>query len=266
VLSGSDGPAKLLALIEDAEAAGIDGESLAIRSGVEAPGRMLARMTGTGGPVLALGSGEARRYVSRSLLEPLVRQAVAEADRFHGAHPLQPGIGRATLERTLAVQGGLATVVVDTALERGLLRVADRSGSMARPGKGALDPDDLPTALQEVVDLYMRGGMTPPTLRQVGDGLGLENREVLERVGLLQRSGLLIKVSDDLSYLPKTHEALLTGVREHLAAHGEIDVQALKGLTGLSRKFVVPLMEHLDHLGVTRREGDRRLPGPKAVP
>jgi selenocysteine-specific elongation factor len=53
-------------------------------------------------------------------------------------------------------------------------------------------------------------------------------------------------------------------VRGRLREQGEIDVQALKAMTGLSRKFVVPLLEHLDHLAITRREGDRRLPGPEA--
>ena len=33
---------------------------------------------------------------------------------------------------------------------------------------------------------------------------------------------------------------------------------------GLSRKFAVPFMEHLDHLAITRREADRRVPGPNA--
>jgi selenocysteine-specific elongation factor len=49
-----------------------------------------------------------------------------------------------------------------------------------------------------------------------------------------------------------------------LAEHGNLDVQSLKDLTGLSRKFVVPFLEHLDRLGVTRRVGDERLPGPNA--
>ena len=44
---------------------------------------------------------------------------------------------------------------------------------------------------------------------------------------------------------------------------GELDVQALKELTGLSRKFVVPILEHLDRLQVTRRLGDRRIAGPR---
>ena len=52
-------------------------------------------------------------------------------------------------------------------------------------------------------------------------------------------------------------------IRGHLRQSGTIDVQALKQLTGLSRKFAVPLLEHLDELQVTLRRGDTRVPGPK---
>ncbi len=87
---------------------------------------------------------------------------------------------------------------------------------------------------------------------------------MLELAGLLQRNDLLVRVSDDLSYAPEAHAEIITRVRARLREHGELDVQALKEMTGLSRKFAVPFMEHLDHLAITRREGDRRLPGPKA--
>jgi selenocysteine-specific elongation factor len=87
---------------------------------------------------------------------------------------------------------------------------------------------------------------------------------VLEYAGLLQRNKLLVRISDELSYAPEAHAELLTRVRAQLREHGAIDVQALKQLAGLTRKFAVPFMEHLDHLGITRREGDRRVPGPRA--
>ena len=34
---------------------------------------------------------------------------------------------------------------------------------------------------------------------------------------------------------------------------------------GISRKFCMPLLDHLDGIGFTRRNGDRRLPGPLAA-
>jgi selenocysteine-specific elongation factor len=50
-------------------------------------------------------------------------------------------------------------------------------------------------------------------------------------------------------------------VRETIAARGELTVADLKDRLGVSRKFAVPLLEHLDRLGVTRRKGDVRVAG-----
>jgi selenocysteine-specific elongation factor len=38
-----------------------------------------------------------------------------------------------------------------------------------------------------------------------------------------------------------------------------IDVAQFKELTGISRKYAIPLLEYLDRQRVTRREGDRRI-------
>ncbi|KIG17865.1 Selenocysteine-specific translation elongation factor [Enhygromyxa salina] len=262
-LLSEDPSARVQALVEDAGMPGIDAQAIALRTGVEEPGKILSRLSRPEGPLLALAGG---RWVNRKLLDELVRAALQAAERYHQAQPLHPGIGRATLEGSLPGHPApeLARAAVELALERGSLRVADRAGSLARPGKGSLDPDALPEDMAAMVGLYTTGGAAPPTLKQVAERLGLEAKQVLEYAGLLQRNGLLVRVSDDLSYAPATHVELLRRIREHLAAHGEIDVQALKDISGLSRKFVVPFLEHLDHLAITRREGDRRLPGPRA--
>ena len=44
-----------------------------------------------------------------------------------------------------------------------------------------------------------------------------------------------------------------------LAAEGEIDTPAFKDMTGLSRKFSIPLLEYFDKIKVTIRVGDKRL-------
>ena len=260
----SDDPGtRTLALIEDAGAAGIDRESLAIRGAIPEPGKILARLTRPGGEAIAVSSD---RWVARSILEDLVGTAAGSVDEFHKRNPLQPGIARATLEGSLPGHPSpeLTRATVDLAIDRGLLRVADRAGSLARPGKGSLDPEHLPRDLQIMVDMYRRGEMTPPTLKQVAERLGVDQKQVLEYASLLQHSGLLVRISDNLSWARETHVELLGKVREYLAEHGLIDVQALKTMTGMSRKFAVPFMEHLDHLAITRRVGDRRIPGPKA--
>jgi len=75
--------------------------------------------------------------------------------------------------------------------------------------------------------------------------------------------GRLVKITGELSFDRETHDALVDRIRGHLREAGTIDVQALKSMTGLTRKFAVPLLEHLDQLQVTLRQGDTRIPGPR---
>jgi selenocysteine-specific elongation factor len=39
----------------------------------------------------------------------------------------------------------------------------------------------------------------------------------------------------------------------------QIDVAGFKQLTGLSRKYAIPLLEYLDHARITRKQGDLRM-------
>ena len=69
----------------------------------------------------------------------------------------------------------------------------------------------------------------------------------------------LIKITEDLIF----HRAALEKLREMLARRKErsnrINVTVFKELTGLSRKYAIPLLEYLDRERVTRREGDERV-------
>lgn len=251
--------ARLLALIRDAGSAGIDELALAQRAGVEKVGELLARAPASA-RVLALGQG---RWADAGLLDARIEQAIAEVDRFHVAHPVATGMPRATLDHTIGGDA-LAGLAIEQALTRGQLRVADRSGNLARPHHGVLDPNDLPAPLPAMLERYAAAGLTPPTLRELADVLGLDPRVAIEHATLLHRHQLLVRVSDDLSYDPRALARVLELVREQLREQGQIDVQALKQRLDLTRKFAVPLLEYLDRIGVTRRSGDVRLPGRNA--
>ena len=77
-------------------------------------------------------------------------------------------------------------------------------------------------------------------------------------VTLLLRDKTLIKISPELVF----HRAALESLRQQMAAQktksAKIDVSAFKELTGVSRKYAIPLLEYLDREHVTRRVGDAR--------
>jgi selenocysteine-specific elongation factor len=55
-------------------------------------------------------------------------------------------------------------------------------------------------------------------------------------------------------------EALKSKVLEYFSSNRELGPQEFRELTGLSRKFAIPLLEYLDKEKVTVRVGDKRVP------
>jgi selenocysteine-specific elongation factor len=77
-------------------------------------------------------------------------------------------------------------------------------------------------------------------------------------VTLLLRDKVLIKVSDDLVFHRSTLEQLRRRVAAYKVKSAIIDVAMFKELTGVTRKYAIPLLEYLDRERVTRRVGDAR--------
>jgi selenocysteine-specific elongation factor len=112
------------------------------------------------------------------------------------------------------------------------------------------------------VDAVRRGEPTPPTVPEL-EGAGFP-RALIDTV---VRSGSLVRISPGMVLTTTFVERAVEIVRA--AGDRGVTVSALRAELGTSRKYAVPLMEHLDRAGVTRREGDLRFarastPGPAA--
>jgi selenocysteine-specific elongation factor len=88
--------------------------------------------------------------------------------------------------------------------------------------------------------------------------------QVKEVIDLQLREGKLVKISESLYYSKKTIEQLMASVEEYIRREGEIDAPGFKNLTGLTRKFSIPILEYLDRIKLTIRIGDKRILRKKA--
>jgi len=103
-----------------------------------------------------------------------------------------------------------------------------------------------------LVHAVAEGEPTPPTVADlIGAGIA---REVLDAA---TRAGFLVRVSPELVLTPAFVERALHVVRA--AGDAGVTVSALRERLGTSRKFAVPLLEHLDQRRLTRRVGDVRV-------
>ena len=112
--------------------------------------------------------------------------------------------------------------------------------------------------LAEIAQAYETAGLAAPSVVELAQKFNLRESEMRRFVTVLQRIKTLVRMgSDDLfihSAALNRLEAQLTPLRGTL-----IDVARFKKLTGLSRKYAIPLLEYLDRQRITRKQGDERL-------
>src|SRR2546422_11421153 len=107
---------------------------------------------------------------------------------------------------------------------------------------------------------FSRAGLAVPGLKEVLAKLPVEGRRAQKLLQILLREQVLVKVTEDLVF----HRAAIARLRGLLADYkqkkGErLPIAAFKELTGITRKYAIPLLEHLDRERLTRRVGDERI-------
>jgi len=139
-------------------------------------------------------------------------------------------------------------------------RKLEIAGEQARiPGRGVVMKDEESESKKMIEQAFATAGLKVPSLKEVLGALKVDKLRAQKIVTLLLRDKVLIKISDELVF----HQSALADLRRRVTAlkstTPKIDVARFKGLTGVSRKYAIPLLEYLDREHVTRRVGDERV-------
>jgi selenocysteine-specific elongation factor len=188
-----------------------------------------------------------------SVFQELIVQSVED---FQKKNPLAGGAAKEELrERT-----GAINEIFDAALDRLLReRKLELTGDLLRlPGQGVLMKDEEAESKRQIEAAFADAGLQVPALREVLAGLKIDRVRAQKIVTLLLRDKVLIKVSDELVFHRKVLDKLRQGIATYKAKSTKIDVAAFKDLTGVTRKYAIPLLEYLDRERVTKRVGDAR--------
>ena len=199
----------------------------------------LAAHSGGGQPqgsVLVGGSA-----LTQERFDALRSRAEGVVTEYQERHQLRPGMPLATLAATLGVSNELAERLVEDSEELGRSG-PDVSTQQLRP---SLDPDSQ--LRWEKARVRLGESLSVPDADELGLGSELTH--------LMIREAGLIRVSDDLVYLPEQIEEIKRMLGEMTAP---FTVAQFRDHTGLSRKYVVPILEWADREGLTIRRGDLR--------
>ncbi len=200
------------------------------------------------------------RTGSRKAFEEVSGKISATMERFHKDNPLLPGIAREDLRASLGRR--MSAETFRAALEElAAKKKIELHGELVRRAGAeiALQPEEA-RAKEQIEKEFSSAGLAVPSVKEVLAKLSVESKRAEKLLQILLREKMLIRVTPELIF----HRDALAQLRDQLLVHkrvkGErISVPAFKELTGITRKYAIPLLEYLDRERVTRRAGDERV-------
>jgi selenocysteine-specific elongation factor len=196
------------------------------------------------------------RFAETRAIEDLKLHLQRTLEQFHKKNPLVGGIGREQLREQLKASAEVFAAVAAALVGEKKLEIA---GDLVRlAGRGVAMKDEEAESKKIIEDAFAAAGLRVPALREVMAGLKVDKARAQKIVTLLLRDKTLIKISEELVF----HRGALEELRRQMAAYransSKIDVAQFKEMTGVSRKYAIPLLEYLDRERVTKRVGDAR--------
>ncbi|HEV2386634.1 MAG TPA: selenocysteine-specific translation elongation factor [Candidatus Acidoferrales bacterium] len=256
----SAGREESLAVLAEAKPRGLTlKEAVARTAWLEADLRGAAEALERCGRVRAVGK-EPLVIASAAAVAGCAESIRSALEKFHQSNPLVAGIPKEDLRDRAA--RGLRQEIFHAAL-----------ADMARTGQVVLEGDlvmrggrkivltaEEEQARRQIERAFQQAGLAVPRLADLLPRLPVDTKRAGKLLQLLLRERVLVRITEDLVYHASAVARLRPLLADYKLAHGErISVPAFKELTGVTRKYAIPLLEYLDRERVTRRVGDERV-------
>jgi selenocysteine-specific elongation factor len=198
--------------------------------------------------------------VSGKLFEEVRKKISDKVEKFQKENPLLPGIAREDLRASLGKR--VRSETFRAALEElAAQKRLDAQGDVVKKAGSeiALLPEEA-KAKEQIEAAFSSAGLAVPSVKEVLAKLTVESKRAEKLLQILLRDKRLVRVSPDLIF----HRQVLAQLKEQLASYKKtkgdrIAVPGFKELTGITRKYAIPLLEYLDRERVTRRVGEERV-------
>lgn len=200
-----------------------------------------------------------RLYLAEPFLVSLAASCEEMVAAFHKRHSEKQGIKRSELVsgwgRMLPPK--LAHFVIERLLKQGTL--AAEGEYLRQPAHSATFSKEQAPLSEALLKAHRDAGLAPPNTNELLASLGIGKKDAALILAALRDSGQLVRVAEGVWYAAEHLQAAEAAVRQWFESHEHLDLADLKSITGLSRKYLVALLEYFDAQRITMRVGDTRM-------
>jgi selenocysteine-specific elongation factor len=188
--------------------------------------------------------------ITRDGWDRATRRVVHILAEFHQRFPLRQGMPREELRSRLAQPAPLFHGLIDSAVGNGTLK--ENGGPLSLQAHRVHYSEEQRQRIEALMNTLASEGVNSPSVREVRLSVGDDVYQSL------LEDGRLVQLNADVVYGSDDYQRIREAVRDYLVIHDRINAAQLRDLLGTSRKYAIAVLEHLDHLRVTRRVGDDR--------
>jgi selenocysteine-specific elongation factor len=215
---------------------------------------------------LALLGQPPELFVHQGHFQELARRVIEQLEKFHAQNPLVAGLPKEDLRSRTDPRSSPHPALPSNLLFNALLQTLAARGKVDVQGETVrlagrrihLTPEEQ-VAKDQISAAFERRRLAVPGTPEVLAKLRIDRPRAEKLLQILLKENVLLKVTEDLIF----HRSALQQLKELLVRRktqsNRINVAVFKEITGLSRKYAIPLLEYLDRERVTRREGDERI-------
>ena len=258
--SAADSEQRILLLIEGCGIQGITADQLAARTGIFSKRlkKLLQHPISTGS--LQVVDSESQRLLAASVAETVNQQIIGQLTAFHQQNPLKTGLAKEELRSQLrpTVDQKVLYALLSNLAKKGMIEQIGAEVKLS--GYTVTLQVNEQEMEQKIGELYQQAGLTPPNLKEVLAAFTqFPEKQIRQVIDLLLARGTLLKINESLCFHASAIQELQENVVAFIRKEGEIDAPRFKELTGLTRKFSIPLLEYFDKIKLTIRIDDKRV-------
>jgi selenocysteine-specific elongation factor len=244
-------PAQRLAqVLEHAGPLGVSMASLPVRIGAQ-PEQV---------PSLVASLDSARRVgdvlYAGAVVDALENRFVSLVDEHHAAFPLDPGAPLQSVRVRTTPNPGLADLIVSTLVRQQKVDVS--GGLVMRHGWTPTLDQRARSTLEGIARILEQADREPPSVEELEQQFGPDTVSVLKA---LERESRAVQVAPDRYYATAALDRLEALLRSAMADGREKSPSELRDVLGVSRKYLIPLLEYADRTGLTQRRATGRIIG-----
>ena len=252
--AGQPAGERLARLVEEAGLRGLALGDIPVRLGI-LPSEVAGAIAAAGKGVLAVGGGDV--LVSRRAVAAEIERLTGVVTSHHEAHPLDPGLSLQALRAAVKAPPAVLDLLFEHAVKKQAFEVAEGGAVVRRPGWKAASSARAGDAGGRLAQRLAEARWQLPTVSELQREFA--DPTVPALLAHLAREGTVERVDQDRYAVKQALEEFQSAIETTLRELGSATPAQFRDRLGLTRKYLIPLLEWADRRGITSRQGDTRV-------